>query len=173
MDNVYNLAGGSMGEIVISGNRPGVLGKIIEMHGTYYDEHWHLGVVFEAKVGQVLADFLLRFNPEQDGFWTAWDGAIFVGTISIDGAEAATNGGRLRAFIINPAYQGHGIGHLLMKEAIDFCDRVGFKRVYLTTFAGLKAAHHLYIQYGFKLIHEAEDNHWGVVLPEQEWERLR
>jgi GNAT superfamily N-acetyltransferase len=161
-----------MGEIILSGNKPGVLGKIVELHGLYYDENWQLGVIFEAKVAHVLADFLLRFNPACDGFWTAWDGDKFVGTISIDGKDGDTLGARLRAFIIHPDYHGRGMGHVLMKAALDFCDRVGYKRVYLTTFKGLAAAHHLYVRYGFKLVHEAENTSWGVVLPEQEWERI-
>jgi GNAT superfamily N-acetyltransferase len=162
-----------MGAIVISGNKPGVLGKIVELHGLYYDEHWQLGVIFEAKVAHVLADFLLHFNPQRDGFWTVWDGATFVGTVSIDARQAATVGARLRAFIIHPNYHGHGIGHRLLQAALGFCDNAGYKRVYLTTFAGLDAARHLYMQYGFKLVHEAMDTSWGVALPEQEWERLR
>jgi hypothetical protein len=62
---------------------------------------------------------------------------------------------------------------MLMKEAIGFCDEIDYKRIYLTTMKGLDAAHHLYVQYGFKLVHEVEETAWGRVLIEQEWERIR
>lgn len=161
-----------MSDIVITGFKSGVLGKIVELHGLYYSQHNNLGLVFEAKVAEVLAQFLLRFNPERDGFWTAWDGDKFVGTISIDGADYETKGARLRAFIIHPDYHGRGMGHILMDEAIGFCDKVGFKRIYLTTIVGLEAAHHLYVKYGFKLIQQEENMNWGLLLQEQEWERI-
>ena len=80
---------------------------------------------------------------------------------------------RLRTFIIHPDYHGRGIGHQLMQSAINFCDSVGFERVYLTTVKGLDAAHHLYVAYGFKIVHEAIDTSWGMEMHEQEWERLR
>ena len=161
-----------MSDWVITGFKSGVLGKVIEMHGLYYSQYQNIGLPFEAKVAEVLAQFALRFNPERDGFWAVWDGERFVGTISIDGVDGDTKGARLRAFIIDPAYQGRGIGHTLMNLALDFCDKAGYKRIYLTTITGLDAAHHLYVKYGFKLIHEEEDNSWGMVLTEQEWERV-
>jgi len=43
-----------------------------------------------------------------------------------------------------------------MTEAITFCQRKSFKRIYLTTFAGLDAARHLYEKFGFKLCHEED-----------------
>ena len=162
-----------MDEITITGNKPGVIGRIIEMHGTYYDEHWNFGVRFEAMVAEILGEFVQRFDPAHDGIWAAWDGDTFVGGIVIDGHERDTKGARLRTFIIDPAYHGRGIGHRLMQEAVGFCDKAGFKRVWLTTVKGLEAAHHLYVAYGFKICHEVVDTSWGMEMTEQEWERSK
>ena len=81
-----------MGEIIITGNKHGVIGKVIELHGTYYDEHWNFGVGFEAQVASILGEFVLRFNSKHDGLWAAWDGDRFVGSIVIDGRDADTKG---------------------------------------------------------------------------------
>jgi len=51
-----------------------------------------------------------------------------------------------------------------MDKAIHFCKDSGFKEVYLTTFAGLNPAKHVYEKWGFELVEEKEDNTWGVVV---------
>ena len=51
---------------------PGSIGRIAELHGTYYHENWGFGVFFEAKVASELAEFMGRYNDEQDGFWMGY-----------------------------------------------------------------------------------------------------
>ncbi|MEO8608319.1 MAG: GNAT family N-acetyltransferase [Chloroflexota bacterium] len=145
--------------IQLSGYYPGTIGAITQLHGTYYHQHWDLGLYFEAKVATELSEFLNRFDPAQDGIWIARDSEKFVGAIVIDGKDAGGEGARLRWFIIDPAYHGQGVGNLLVDEAMSFCRRVGFRRVYLTTFAGLSAARHLYEKQGFRLCREEDGSH--------------
>ncbi len=59
-----------------------------------------------------------------------------------------------------------------MQEAVAFCRHAGFRRVWLTTFAGLDAARHIYEKEGFHLLEEREDAHWGKTVPEQTFELL-
>jgi ribosomal protein S18 acetylase RimI-like enzyme len=148
-----------MTDFKLTGYEPGVIGRITELHGTYYKKHWDLGLYFEAKVATELAAFLSRFDPARDGIWVAKTGEQVVGAVVIDGIDADGQGARLRWFIIDPAYQGHGLGNCLMDEATAFCKRAGFKRVYLTTFKGLDAARHLYEKYGFRLCAEEDGTH--------------
>lgn len=148
-----------MHEIKFTGYRPGALGRIVELHGSYYAQHWDLGLYFEARVATELAAFLSRFDPAHDGAWFASVEDEIVGGIFIDGMEAATKGARLRWFILDPAYQGRGIGNRLIHEAVAFCKQVGFRRVYLTTFAGLNTARHLYQKHGFRLCAEEDGSH--------------
>jgi len=143
-----------MDDIKLTGYVPGALGRITELHGTYYAAHWDLGLYFEAKVATELAAFLSRFDPAHDGAWFVQVQGTIVGGIFMDGSDADGLGARLRWFILDPAYQGLGLGNRLMTEAITFCQRKSFKRIYLTTFAGLDAARHLYEKFGFKLCHE-------------------
>ena len=146
-----------MSQIELVGYVPGALGRIVELHGAYYHTNWGLNLYFEAKVATELAAFLNRFNPERDGAWFAKDGDKIVGGIFIDGGDA--DGPRLRWFIIDPKYQGRGLGNRLMEAAMTFCDEQKFPRVYLTTFAGLDAARHLYEKFGFKLCREKDGSH--------------
>ena len=129
-----------------------------------------MGLFFEAKAATELAAFLCRFNATRDGFWAALVDDCMVGSITIDGMEATTRGARLRWFIITPEYQGRDLGKQLMRTAIDFCKQVHYTRVYLTTFAGLDAARHLYEKWGFRLTQETQDSHWGKTLTEQVFE---
>ena len=144
---------------IISGYVPGAIGRITELQSTYYANHWGLGLYFEAKAATEMAEFFSRYQPDRDGAWLASVNKTIVGGIFIDGSNASGKGARLRWFILDPAYQGHGLGHRLMKQAIAFCDRQGFKRVYLTTFSGLDTARHLYEAYGFTLCSETDGTH--------------
>jgi GNAT superfamily N-acetyltransferase len=156
-----------------SGYIPGAIGKVVELHATYYAQQWGFGLFFEAKVATGLASFLSRFDERHDGFWVAVHNQRIVGSITIDGSEAATKGAHLRWFILDPEYQGRGIGKELMGEAMRFCEEKNFQRVYLSTFEGLASARHLYEQCGFKLIEENEGNTWGVRVREQVFEWVR
>jgi hypothetical protein len=46
-----------------------------------------------------------------------------------------------------------------MQAALTFCGQCGFQRVYLTTFAGLNTARHLYEKFGFRLCCEQDGSH--------------
>ncbi len=138
---------------------PGALGRITELQATYYAAHWKLGLYFEAKAATEMAAFLTNFDPERDGAWFARTDSEIIGGVFIDGSDADGQGARLRWFIIDPAYQGKGLGNRLMEQAMDFCRSRGFKRVYLTTFAGLNTARHLYEKFGFRLCREEDGSH--------------
>lgn len=155
-----------------NGYVPGAIGRITELHATYYKKYWDFDLFFESKVATELSDFLTQFNPVHDGFWLAMTNGKIVGGVAVDGNEAQTNGARLRWFIVAPEYQGRGVGQRLLKEAIAFCRRAEFHRVYLHSFAGLDAARHVYEKFGFALREETQDKSWGRVVTEQTFELL-
>ncbi|MHB2168786.1 GNAT family N-acetyltransferase [Alsobacter sp. R-9] len=148
---------------------PGLLGWIVAEHGRYYETHWRLGPVFEAKVAQGLGELVARLDPTRDLLLAALLDEAVVGAIAVDGSgpEAATRGARIRYFILSDAARGRGVGRLLLGGAMAHIRDAGFDRAWLTTFAGLDAARHLYEQAGFRLEHEALDTSWGTPLTEQ------
>ncbi len=159
-----------MKEIEICGYRPGVVGKITELHGVYYYENWGFDVTFETQVGRELSEFVARFDKRHDGLWVATRENAFAGSIAIDGAEAATTGARLRWFIVDPRFQGSGIGRKLITRSIDFCRRNRFPGVFLWTFRGLESARRLYESVGFRLCEENRVAQWGQTIMEQKYE---
>ncbi len=164
------MRGKSLSSVKLSGYVPGAIGRVAELHGRYYHEHWGFDLFFESKVATELSEFLSRFNKVRDGFWCATFEERIVGSIAIDGIDLDTRGGHLRWFMVAPESQGRGIGKILLEEAVQFCRRRGFNRIYLWTFAGLDRARHLYEKWGFKLCEEREGDQWGRRVMEQMFE---
>ena len=157
----------SVDEVKIGGYVPGAIGRVTELHAEYYSRDWDFGLYFEAKVAAGLAEFLLRFDAARDGFWTASLEGSIEGAIAIDGLHADSDGAHLRWFILSDAMRGRGVGNRLMREAIGFCRSRRYRRVFLSTFEGLKAARHLYEKFGFRLAQQAQGTQWGLPVTEQ------
>ena len=150
-----------------SGYIPGAIGRISELHGTYYHDHWGFGLYFEAKVATELSEFLQRYDKNSDGIWIATVNGRVEGSVIIDGIHTENEGAHLRWFIISDTLRGKGVGRKLINRAIDFCKSKGYKTIYLWTFEGLDAARHLYEEVGFKLIKQQSGVHWGTEVTEQ------
>jgi GNAT superfamily N-acetyltransferase len=155
---------------IVKGYIPGLIGRVAELHGTYYHEHWGFGSFFEARVATDLSEFIKRYDEGHDGFWTASLEGRVEGSIAIDGANAEMKGAHLRWFILSDILRGRGIGNRLIDTAIGFCRDKGFKRVYLWTFEGLDAARHLYEKVGFGLVEQCRGTQWGKEVNEQRFE---
>jgi GNAT superfamily N-acetyltransferase len=159
-----------MSEVILSGYSPGSIGRIVELHANYYHPDWGFGLFFEARVAKDLSEFFSRFDEARDGFWIVSLNDRIEGGIAIDGIKAAKDGAHLRWFILSPEVRGRGLGHRLMEEAVSFCKKKDYRKVYLETFEGLHAARHLYEKFGFKLAHQAEGSQWGEKVAEQKFE---
>ncbi len=160
-----------MSDVTITrGYVPGSLGRVAEMHGAYYHEHWGFGLFFEAKVAVELAEFLERYDANRDGFWTVRANGRVEGSLAMDGIHAEREGAHLRWFIVSDALRGRGVGKRLMNSAVRFCRDKGYQRIYLWTFEGLGAARHLYEKAGFALVQEHRGTQWGSAVNEQRFE---
>ncbi len=155
---------------IISGYMPGSIGRIAELHGTYYHAHWGFGLYFEAKVATELSEFLQRYDENSDGLWLATVNGRVEGAVAIDGAYAENEGAHLRWFIISDSLRGKGVGRELMDRALDFCAYKNYPKIYLWTFEGLNAARHLYEASGFRLVNQQKGVQWGRAVNEQYFE---
>jgi len=160
----------SADDIRLTGYFPGVVGKITELHAVYYHENWGFDVSFETQVGRELSDFIRGFRRERDGFWAAVVNGTFAGSAAIDGSKAQSEGARLRWFIVDPGFQGRGLGSLLLNRAVGFCRDSGHRKVFLWTFKGLNRARLLYERAGFTLAEENAVEQWGGKIIEQKFE---
>ena len=149
------------------GYSPGLIGSITQAHAVYYHENWGFDLSFESQVARELAGFLTRLDPGRDLFLAALMGEAFAGSVAVDGGEA--DAARLRWFIVEPAFQGRGIGWTLLKRAKEFAQKAGHGELYLWTFAGLEAARHLYERAGFVLAEEHRLEKWGNTIVEQKY----
>ena len=158
--------------IKFHGYYPGVLGKITELHAVYYHEHWGFDVSFETQVGRELSIFVSEFDADRDGLWVATANGNFAGVVAIDGKHAMNEGARLRWFIVDPKFQGAGLGNRLIARAVQFCKEKGYPKIFLWTFEGLDPARRLYEHHDFRLIETHEVEQWGQTIKEQKFELL-
>lgn len=152
------------------GYLPGAIGRIVELHGTYYHRQAGFGIYFESKVARGLVDFYANYDETRDGIWLAIANGAIEGSIAIDGSQTATEDAHLRWFITSDNIRGTGAGNALLAAAIDFCRTKQYGRVYLHTFEGLQAARHLYEKFGFRLVHHEAGTQWGSRVNEQLFE---
>lgn len=130
---------------------PGVVARLTELHTTYYGELWELGPQFEVEMAEGIAEFIGRYDPDNDGLWTVVDEDRTVrGGIIIDSRKTGQEGAQLRYFILDPALHGNGLGRRLLKRAIEFCRENGYERIFLWTVDELEAAVYLYREFGFE-----------------------
>ena len=160
-----------------TGYVPGALGRIVELHETYYSEYWNLDYEFSREVAVELAEFLGRYEEAENRLWLVMDDPDdadrreIVGALVIDGGHADDEeGARVRWVILDPELHGRGFGRELMDRAMAFCRDREFERVYLWTYEGLEAARHLYEEHGFRLVEEATRQDWGPEITYQKFE---
>ena len=146
---------------IARGYRPGIIGRMVEMHARYYARYANFGQPFESLVASDMAELMGRLHNPRNEVWVALDGARIVGSIAIDG-EGERGGAVLRCFILDDSARGKGAGKRLLAEAIEFCDEWGFRETRLWTFKGLDAARKLYEDAGFTLEQEQEAEQWGA-----------
>ncbi|HDC4638587.1 TPA: MarR family transcriptional regulator [Enterobacter cloacae] len=158
---------------IVQGYLPGMIGRIAEMHGSYYAREHNFGRFFEAKVASGLAEFSGRLDKPCNQIWLAVLNDRIVGSVAIDGEDLDQGEAHLRWFIIDDGCRGHGAGKKLLNEAILFCDSVGFSAVHLWTFNKLATARRLYESFDFTLVKEWEGDQWGSLITEQQFTRRR
>ncbi|BAY49357.1 GCN5-related N-acetyltransferase [Scytonema sp. HK-05] len=153
--------------IYAEGYQPGCIGRITELHGLYYSQCWGVGADWEIIVAREFCDFCEQYNTEHDLLVTAIADNRLIGSVAIVGDAGSsdhTDGARLRWFIVDPAYQGRGIGKTLLKQAIDFSRRKAFPKVYLWTVDKLPQSRHLYESIGFHVVAQEVDARYSTPL---------
>ena len=122
----------------------------------------------EVAVFRILKDVLATYNLDANPAATDKDlsdisksyiksGGIFR-IVEVDGEIVGSYGlyplsnkvCELRKMYLLPSYQGHGIGKILMDEALDLAREKGFEEIVLETNSVLTRAKRLYEKYGFQ-----------------------
>ena len=143
------------------GYEPGVIGRIGELHGRYYAVAWGSGAAFEMQVLRELCEFVERYDPRTDLLLTAHAGDAIVGSLVVL-IEPDTRAGRLRFVIVDPAWQGHGIGKRLLQRALAWCRERDLETCVLWTVEGLPASRAMYEAAGFRVTERIDDARYTV-----------
>lgn len=158
---------------IISGYRPGIIARMIEMHSFYYARTAGFGQRFESVISGGLAEFCNRLENPKNGIWAVTQDGWIVGSIAIDGEDLGEGVAHLRWFIVDDSARGSGAGRKLLSTALAFADERNFAETQLWTFSGLSAARHLYEANGFALAEERPGSQWGKEVMEQRFVRPR
>jgi DNA-binding MarR family transcriptional regulator/GNAT superfamily N-acetyltransferase len=156
---------------VVRGYQPGLLATTMAMHMEYYSRTSGFGKSFEIFMASDLADLFARIEHENNGAWATMSDGRIVGTIFIDGQAPGENKAHLRAFIVDEAVRGMGVGRTLLGHAMAFVDERQFVETQLWTFKGLDAARKLYEWAGFVLAWEKLSKKWGEEVTVQHFVR--
>ncbi len=148
--------------------KPGDLGAIMHLHGVLYAEEYGLDWTFELYIAKGYTEAIEAFTSGKARLWVAEDAGEVVGSIAI--VEHSPEAAQLRWFILHPSARGQGLGHRLLKEAIELSRASGYQRVFLWTLSNLDAAIHLYRAFGFQETEEATHQLWGKTLTEERYE---
>lgn len=152
------------------GLQPGDLGFLTYLHGKIYADEYGFDTTFEPYVARPLSDFSLCKDKSRQRIWVVEYQGKIVGSIAI--VDAGENEAQLRWLLLTEKTRGKGLGKLLVKKALDFCRKKGYRNVYLWTIDALPAARSLYVKYGFEVTEEIAHVMWGVEVNEQRYDLI-
>lgn len=147
--------------------KPGDIGYLTYLHGVLYAKECGWDHTFEAYVAGPLAEFAKARN-DRGRIWIVEKDGEIAGSIAI--VEAAKEEAQLRWLLLTPDLRGHGVGRMLVEEAISFSKEREYSLIFLWTVSELTAAGEIYKKVGFQLIHENRHELWGAVVTEQRYE---
>jgi GNAT superfamily N-acetyltransferase len=156
--------------------RVGDLGLMVHRQAVVYAREFGYSPLFETYLHEGAAVFLRKFDAARDRIWVAETRGKPVGFVAIQhdpdraqGADAPW--AKLRWFLVEDEARGKGIGLRLLRSAIAFGRKAGYRGILLWTVDDLHAARHLYEKVGFTLaFQDARPCPWAPWGHEQRWE---
>ena len=148
-------------------HRPGDIGWMISLHGEVYHREYGWNADFERLVAGIGAEFLAGFDPRRERAWIAEVDGERVGCAMV--VQVSRSEAKLRLVLVDPRARGLGLGRRLVREAIAFARRCGYRKLSLWTNDCLHAARAIYVAAGFELVKEEPHLSFGKQLVGQYW----
>ena len=111
------------------GLKPGDLRYITYLHGTIYNNEYGFDTTFEPYVAKPLSAFSLSEDKKDQRIWVVERNDIVVGSIAI--VRQTVEEAQLRWLLLDSDSRGFGLGRKLIELALDFCQEVGYQKVFL------------------------------------------
>lgn len=155
-------------KLTLRAHRPGDMGWVIHRHGVLYAQEYGWDDTFEALVAEVAAQFVKNFDPKRERCWIAELNGESMGSIFL--VRHTDQIAKLRLLLVEPGARGHGIGHRLVEECVQFARDCGYSKIILWTQSILIAARKIYEGAGFKLVKSEPNRAFGAELVSETWE---
>ncbi len=150
-----------------SGNRPGDLGLLLNLHGVGYTTNEiaqldkpNYRLKFEAHIARSIADFQSEDAGLGEIFFIEQDGETVACAGLIDRSSGMKKQGQLKWLLTLPHMRRNGIGNQMMDHILEQARIKEFDEIFVETTSGLPASMALYKKFGFKDVIRGMKNSW-------------
>ncbi len=170
MERTLAGEGDADSSFVLRPPRAGDMGWVVESEALLYAGEYGFDATFETLVARIVADFVESFDPARERCWIAELDGRRVGHIFLVKHPERPDTAKLRLLLVEARARGKGLGAALVNECVQFARACGYRKVTLWTQSILAAAHHIYSQFGFRMVKQEHHRSFGQDLIGQIWE---